>query len=67
MQNKNIALAQADYTDLLTHTITVIDNARVSVVRQVNTATTSASALFCTKRSWKVLTVVVLFFNCRMT
>lgn len=42
MQNKNIALAQADYTDLLTHTITVIDNARVSVVRQVNTATTSA-------------------------
>lgn len=40
--NELFEITNIEYTDLLTRTITVIDNARVSVARQVNTATTSA-------------------------
>lgn len=42
MQKELIELAYSDYTELLSRTITVIDNARVSVARQVNTSTVSA-------------------------
>ncbi len=41
MKRLILEVSYSDYTDLLTRTITVIDNARVSVTRQMNTATTS--------------------------
>lgn len=39
--NELFEITNIDYTDLLNRTISVIDNARVSVARQMNTATTS--------------------------